>query len=447
MAQPSTKIAEAVWEGDGGDTRLRGDSSTADPSPSGDGEAIIRAQGRDDEPAPDSREARAAVGDPVAPLAPEMIPPPPQMAPGLGGFNIEPPPTGTAKPDEPTARRGELLLGDLEIEPQMQDRRLVIFEAAAPELAKRKAALIRFGIMLAIVVVAFVSLMFFDPARKQVSNLIAALTPLLEHSSSETLPPRLLVESRPGSPNEPIPVGVSVEHASGGETVTIDGLANGTELSLGSLDNSSAWVVAAQNLDQTFVGAPKNFVGVMAATVNLRSASGRLLDRQTLRLEWIATSGAEAASKEEPTGAAVTAAEPSVSVEPAPRVPPARPEQAAVAAAATEPVRAAPVREAASPPRPLDAQEIAALTGAGQNFLKNGDIVSARVLFRRAALAGSAEAALALGMSFDPLFLQQLHVLGVEADLASARDWYERASKLGSGEASRRLDRLASMPK
>jgi hypothetical protein len=69
--------------------------------------------------------------------------------------------------------------------------------------------------------------------------------------------------------------------------VTVAGLANGTELSLGTSLGLSGWLVPASDLDKTFVGAPKGFVGAMDATVNLRSASGQRLHSQALRLEWI----------------------------------------------------------------------------------------------------------------------------------------------------------------
>ena len=87
----------------------------------------------------------------------------------------------------------------------------------------------------------------------------------------------------------------------------------------------------------------------------------------------------------------------------------------------------------------LDADEIAALVKRGKDFVTNGDLVSARLLLRRAAEAGSAEAALALGETFDPLVFQRLHVIGIEPDAASAQKWYQRAAELGSAAASQRL--------
>jgi len=84
----------------------------------------------------------------------------------------------------------------------------------------------------------------------------------------------------------------------------------------------------------------------------------------------------------------------------------------------------------------LDADEIAALVKRGKDFANHGDLISARLLLRRAAEAGSAEAAMALGETFDPVVFQRLHVIGIEPDAASAQKWYQRAAELGSAAAS-----------
>jgi TPR repeat protein len=93
-----------------------------------------------------------------------------------------------------------------------------------------------------------------------------------------------------------------------------------------------------------------------------------------------------------------------------------------------------------------DDEEIAALIKRGQDFVRNRDFSSARLLLKRAAEAGSAAAALSLGETFDPLVLQQFHENGVQPDLAQARDWYERAARLGSDAASQRLAKIAPPP-
>jgi hypothetical protein len=90
-----------------------------------------------------------------------------------------------------------------------------------------------------------------------------------------------------------------------------------------------------------------------------------------------------------------------------------------------------------------DDEETSALIKLSQDFLKNRDFSSARLLLRRVADAGSAAAALSLGETFDPLIIQRLGAIGVQPDAAKAREWYERAAQLGSDVASQHLAKLA----
>lgn len=71
-----------------------------------------------------------------------------------------------------------------------------------------------------------------------------------------------------------------------------------------------------------------------------------------------------------------------------------------------------------------------------------GDIASARLFYERAAAAGDARAALALGNSFNPAFLRRLGVLGMEGDAAAAARWYRRARALGDPDAEKALKTL-----
>jgi TPR repeat protein len=120
--------------------------------------------------------------------------------------------------------------------------------------------------------------------------------------------------------------------------------------------------------------------------------------------------------------------------------PEARPEQPPKTAAISGP-QSAPVQGSSTAPR-LDSDEITALIERGSAFLKRGDLASARLLLRRAADAGSADAALMLGSTFDPAFIQQLGVIGIKPDVARAREWYQKAAGLGSDAASQRLANL-----
>jgi hypothetical protein len=90
----------------------------------------------------------------------------------------------------------------------------------------------------------------------------------------------------------------------------------------------------------------------------------------------------------------------------------------------------------------LDREEVVTLVKRGQDFLTNGDLAAARLLLRRAAMAGSADAALALGASYDPLVLRRLGAIGARPDTAQAREWYQKAAALGSQAASQQLAKL-----
>src|SRR5215471_15378222 len=93
--------------------------------------------------------------------------------------------------------------------------------------------------------------------------------------------------------------------------------------------------------------------------------------------------------------------------------------------------------------RVLDPQEIELLMKQGEQFIAAGDVVTARTVFQRAVEAGNANAAMALGATYDPTVLAKLGVVGMGADVEKARSWYQTAEKLGSPEARRRLDVLA----
>jgi TPR repeat protein len=87
---------------------------------------------------------------------------------------------------------------------------------------------------------------------------------------------------------------------------------------------------------------------------------------------------------------------------------------------------------------------VSGLTEQGKQFFEIGDLIAARILFMRAARAGDAAAAVAMGATYDPVVLAEHGVRGVAADLDKARAWYERAKDMGSSEGPRRLEMLAN---
>jgi hypothetical protein len=108
---------------------------------------------------------------------------------------------------------------------------------------------------------------------------------------------------------------------------------------------------------------------------------------------------------------------------------------------AAAPLEPAPALRALE--RALDRDEIANLLKRGQELAAQGDLAGARLLLRRAAEAGDAQAMQALGATYDSTVLARLRVIGVAPDDQRARAWYERAAAAGAPDASRRLEQLA----
>jgi hypothetical protein len=217
----------------------------------------------------------------------------------------------------------------------------------------------------------------------------------------------LIVEDRQAFANEALVLGISLDGGTGGEIAVLSGLVAGTRISAGGPFGANGWRLPARDLTQALAYPPKDFVGVMEAAVDVRTGNDALVDSRPIRLAWLSKQPAPPAR------------EPRVEHED-------------------------PVQPAATPAIPaLDAEEIATLMRRGQEFLRTGDIAAARLVFRRAANAGHAQAALTLGATFDPMVLADLGVLGFPPDLAQARSWYDKAARLGSAEALRRIEVLA----
>jgi len=95
----------------------------------------------------------------------------------------------------------------------------------------------------------------------------------------------------------------------------------------------------------------------------------------------------------------------------------------------------------------LSAEEMAALLARGDKLLSGGDVASARLFYERAAGAGGGLAATRLGETFDPLFLDRIHLSGVRGDPTAASFWYHRAHDLGATDAEVLLKALETESK
>jgi len=85
----------------------------------------------------------------------------------------------------------------------------------------------------------------------------------------------------------------------------------------------------------------------------------------------------------------------------------------------------------------FSAAATAALLRRGDELFGTGDVASARLFYERAANAGEARAAMRLGQTFDPIFLDRARLRGVRGDPETALFWYRRAHDLGTSEGAR----------
>jgi TPR repeat protein len=275
------------------------------------------------------------------------------------------------------------------------------------------------------------------------------------------------------------------------------------ELSAGRADGLDGWEVPANDLGYVWIAPPDTFAGSVDVIAELRGPDGKVADRQIITLDWtlpnapalghIAESSTLTSVSLKPvqlrddqndrTGAALLEQENiSQRASGEDEIEPASP-------ISLEPIQLQPDREAVRPEAPIppldarwkeidtasptllqvvqlrpdskeimpaelpeprrqkqpNSEELAVLLKRGKDFIATGDLAAARLVLRKAAEANNAEAALALGATYDPLVLRQLKVYGFTSDAAMARSWYEKAAELGSSAASRRLEMLTEV--
>jgi hypothetical protein len=205
-------------------------------------------------------------------------------------------------------------------------------------------------------------------------------------------PQLILSQTGPRAAGEAFPLGLALTSAVEGASVVLDGLAPGSTVTAGRSSGADTWRIPVSDLRNAAVRPPRGFAGPMDVAVELRLADDRAVDRKLLRLEWSAP-----------------------------------------------PVQAKGFRT-----RQLDQEEVADLMKRGEAFIAVGDLAAARLVLQRAAEGGDPRATMTLAGTYDPIVLEKLGVQGLASDIALARKWYERAKELGSPEALRRLEMLAS---
>jgi hypothetical protein len=257
--------------------------------------------------------------------------------------------------------------------------------------------------------------------------------------------PTLIVHDNSGTINEALRLGISVEAPAPDASVTIRKLPTDAKLTAGRRMSASEWRVPAQEISDAAIIPPTDFVGEMNLSAELRSSDDAALVATFVRLTWTSAQTASGVA-----ASASTAGVPPGPVAPAQEQlqaialpPPTVKELAAIPSAITAPAVATP-QARGEPTVQLSPNDVASLVRRAQELLASGDLQEARGFLTRAAEAHDARAALLLAKTFDPIGSTRLGAPDLGPDLAQALNWYQRARELGSPEAQRQLDALAS---
>ncbi len=212
-----------------------------------------------------------------------------------------------------------------------------------------------------------------------------------------------------------------------GAFVIVHGLPADTVMSRGIGMGPDAWLLTLAELSELEVRLPAKASGTLHLATTLVTIDGRLIAADKVDIALPAPLVPPALPAPAQPGPQPVAVPP-----PAARLA-AAPSQIVTRALAPKPAATAP---APTPPA-------AALTPAqialarGRRMLDIGNIAAARPMLERSAREGSGDAAAWLAASFDDAWLRKTGALGISADAAKARYWYDEAQKLGVVDAER----------
>ncbi len=224
--------------------------------------------------------------------------------------------------------------------------------------------------------------------------------------------PRLVAAAANGAPETPIKLNITLSNADVGDAlVSLKGLPKEARLSTGIDVGGGQWLLPPARLKELTVTAPN------AAAGNYQ------LEAQLLKDD-AQTSISEAVPFTLNIGAARAAPAPAVAPSPA------KPDASRLALLPDE--------------QPLPETDFLTqmLIRDGNKKMREGDITGARRLYEQAAQSGNAEAALAMGRSYDPTYFEKLTVKSGKPDPAQAFDWYKRALDGGLVTAKVKIDTL-----
>jgi hypothetical protein len=118
-----------------------------------------------------------------------------------------------------------------------------------------------------------------------ISSPISAASPL----EAELVSAFLIRQPSSEVSGNPAPLDLTLQRKLDGAVVTLTGLLPGMELSNGERIGTDAWRLTATDLGDVWVAPPDGFVGSIDIIAELRSPHDKVVDRQTVRLQWLAS--------------------------------------------------------------------------------------------------------------------------------------------------------------
>lgn len=206
-----------------------------------------------------------------------------------------------------------------------------------------------------------------------------------------------------GRTDQPIPLALSVPQSDRERFVRIDGLPEGVKLSAGVDTGNGSWLLSADRANDLALTSPDGFSGVFTLEAEVLGADARTPVSNSVRFE-VSVEGVAASNAADE----------------------ARP-------AALDPATA-----------PAAADQPPALIARARSLLKAGDVLAAREMLRVQAENGNADAALALGESYDPITFSELTSPNASPDATAAFRWYMRAADLGEPSGRTKMSELKS---
>lgn len=311
----------------------------------------------------------------------------------------------------------------------------------------------------------------------------ATVVPAQATATPRSVPGEERPASTGGAPAEPVLVAVAIDPMSVAGTplstplliqlepgdartpddlfVLVSGLPGGVELTRGEKNTDGIWRLRQDDLPGLELRAGSEYAGPLRFELDLTAVAAYGDGRQSATLAAVPvrifkTPLTQTASATDRTGLPARAGGPPPTVDTAPPMPEqvadAAPEDAIETAVLVVPSLAPSPRAETSVEEPATELAVARVPSPsdalmirrGDELFARGDLAGARLFYERAAAGGSADGALAMGKTHDPVVFERIRVRGLTPDPDRAADWYRRAGEAGNDEAEDRLQALTT---